>query len=78
MNQVTCCDSIERREVVNLERNRRRRKILGFRRPSVRRMGSAVERIRTGDATAMQELYQVFGRGVAALSVSPAGHAGRR
>lgn len=64
MNQVTCCDSIERREVVNLDETTAPENPQDSGALQSVEWAPLVERIRTGDATAMQELYQVFGRGV--------------
>ena len=64
MNQITSCDSIERREVANLDEATAPDSQGDSGVTQSVEWAPLVERIRTGDATAMQELYQVFGRGV--------------
>jgi RNA polymerase sigma-70 factor, ECF subfamily len=64
VNQITSCDSIERREVVNLDEATAPDSQGDSDVTHSVEWAPLVERIRTGDATAMQELYQVFGRGV--------------
>jgi RNA polymerase sigma-70 factor (ECF subfamily) len=64
VSQVTCCDSIENREVVNLDESTAPDNLGESDATQSMEWAPLVERIRTGDASAMQELYQVFGRGV--------------